>query len=127
MTRHLARPAQSRRLDRDDADLLASLWEQADFPRLPEDAPPELKDYVEEIENPKRVYAVYRASRRHNFQLLVEKCVSSILWLSWCMLLTIWWQVRHTTAIWLWLHLLHDSHLLQLQEAPRWQGTNQAI
>lgn len=30
---------------------------------------------MEEIENPRRVYAVHRASRRHNFQLLVQKYI----------------------------------------------------
>ncbi|KAK2771475.1 hect domain protein [Colletotrichum kahawae] len=55
-----------------DADVLAGLWEDAPFARLPPDAPPELKDMVQNIENPKRVYAIHRASRRHNFQILVE-------------------------------------------------------
>ena len=56
-----------------DADLLAGLWEEAPFARLPWDAPAEFKELVEDIENPKRVWSVYRASRRHNFQLLVQK------------------------------------------------------
>jgi hypothetical protein len=57
----------------DDIDLLAGLWEEARFARLPWDAPSELKDLVEDIDNPKRVYAVHKASRRHNFQQLVQK------------------------------------------------------
>ena len=56
-----------------DADLLAGLWEEAPFARLPRDAPAELKEMLVDIENPKRVYAVHRATRRHNFQLLVQK------------------------------------------------------
>jgi hypothetical protein len=28
---------------------------------------------VDDIDNPKRVYAVHKASRRHNFQQLVQK------------------------------------------------------
>lgn len=56
-----------------DLDLLAGLWEEARFARLPWDAPSELKELVEDIDNPKRVYAVHKASRRHNFQLLVQK------------------------------------------------------
>lgn len=56
-----------------DLDLLAGLWEEARFARLPWDAPSELKELVEEIDNPKRVYAIHKASRRHNFQLLVQK------------------------------------------------------
>lgn len=57
----------------DDLDLLAGLWEEARFARLPCDAPSELRDLVEDIENPKRVYAIHKASRRHNFQLLVQR------------------------------------------------------
>lgn len=58
-----------------ETDLLAGLWETAPFARLPWDAPSELKDFVEDIENPKRVYAIHRASRRHSFQQLVEKFI----------------------------------------------------
>lgn len=58
-----------------EMDLLAGLWETAPFARLPADAPQELKDLVVDIENPKRVYAIHRASRRHGFQLLVEKFI----------------------------------------------------
>ncbi|KAH6685106.1 ubiquitin-protein ligase E3A [Plectosphaerella plurivora] len=58
-----------------DGDLLAFLWEEAPFARLPTDAPSELQDLVQDIENPKRVYAIHRASRRHNFQLLIERYV----------------------------------------------------
>ncbi|KAK5653377.1 hypothetical protein OQA88_9069 [Cercophora sp. LCS_1] len=58
-----------------DLDLLAGLWEEARFARLPWDAPSELKELVEDIDNPKRVYAIHKASRRHNFQLLVQKYV----------------------------------------------------
>ena len=55
-----------------DADLIAGLWEEAPFPRLPWDAPAELRELVVEVENPRRVHAVHQASRRHNFQLLVQ-------------------------------------------------------
>lgn len=61
-----------------DTDLLAGLWETAPFARLPWDAPSELKDLVEDIENPKRVYAIHRASRRHGFQQLVEKFIAQL-------------------------------------------------
>lgn len=61
-----------------ETDLLAGLWETAPFARLPWDAPPELKDLVEDIENPKRVYAIHRASRRHGFQQLVEKFITQL-------------------------------------------------
>ncbi|KAI1380278.1 hypothetical protein F4677DRAFT_406315 [Hypoxylon crocopeplum] len=58
-----------------EADILAALWEQVPFPRLPIDAPSEIKELVIDVENPKRVYAIYHASRRHNLQLLVEKFI----------------------------------------------------
>lgn len=58
-----------------DTDLLAGLWEEAPFARLPLDAPSELRELLDDIDNPKRVYAVVSASRRHNFQLLVQRCV----------------------------------------------------
>lgn len=57
----------------DDLDLLAGLWEEARFARLPWDAPSDLRELVEDIDNPRRVYAVHKASRRHNFQQLVQK------------------------------------------------------
>ncbi|KAK3331971.1 hypothetical protein B0T19DRAFT_90266 [Cercophora scortea] len=58
-----------------EIDVLAGLWEQAPFARLPPDAPHELRDFLEDIDNPKRVYSVYKASRRHNFQQLVQKYI----------------------------------------------------
>ncbi|KAK0709468.1 hypothetical protein B0T26DRAFT_742901 [Lasiosphaeria miniovina] len=58
--------------------LAAGLWEEARFARLPCDAPSELRDLVEDIENPKRVYSIHRATRRHNFQLLVQKFIVQI-------------------------------------------------
>ncbi|KOS22033.1 hypothetical protein ESCO_001884 [Escovopsis weberi] len=61
-----------------EVDLLAGLWQEAMFARLPPDAPPELKDYVRDVENPRRVYAIYRASRRHDFQLLIERYVTQL-------------------------------------------------
>ncbi|QPH10946.1 hypothetical protein C2857_002474 [Epichloe festucae Fl1] len=56
-------------------DLVAGLWQEAPFARLPDDAPPELYEYVQDLENPRRVYAVHRASRRHDFQLLVDRYI----------------------------------------------------
>lgn len=58
-----------------EADVLAALWEQVPFPRLPLDAPAELKELVIDIENPKRVYNIHRASRRYHLQILVERFV----------------------------------------------------
>ncbi|KAM3431078.1 hypothetical protein NHJ13734_007469 [Beauveria thailandica] len=58
--------------DDDRYDLFAGLWQEAPFARLPSDAPPQLNSFVRDIENPRRVYAIHRASRRHDFQLLVQ-------------------------------------------------------
>ncbi|MBE3043974.1 hypothetical protein IMZ48_15665 [Candidatus Bathyarchaeota archaeon] len=75
MTRERARTSQGGHPDV-ETDLIALLWEEAPFPRLPRDAPPELKDLVQAIENPRHVYTIHKATRRHNFQSLVEKCVA---------------------------------------------------
>jgi hypothetical protein len=76
MTRDTARPVGGGIRDRDtDVALLAGLWEEAPFARLPIDAPAELRELVEDIDNPKKVYTIHRASRRHNFQLLVQKYI----------------------------------------------------
>lgn len=54
-------------------DLLPGLWQEAVFSQLPDDAPPEIRAYVRDIENPRRVYAIHRATRRHDFQNLVDR------------------------------------------------------
>ncbi|KAI1354671.1 hypothetical protein F5Y01DRAFT_272373 [Xylaria sp. FL0043] len=56
-------------------DVLAALWENAPFPKLPLDAPPEIRELVVDVENPKRVYTIHRACRRHNLQLLIDRFV----------------------------------------------------
>ncbi|RYP76263.1 hypothetical protein DL771_001882 [Monosporascus sp. 5C6A] len=58
-----------------EAQVLAALWEQVPFPRLPFDGPSELRDFVVDVEDPKRVYTIHRASRRYYLQLLVERFV----------------------------------------------------
>ncbi|KAF4595738.1 HECT domain-containing protein [Ophiocordyceps camponoti-floridani] len=73
-------PADSRpKSPKDTADALrhltAGLWQESLFARLPDDAPPELQDLVQDIDNPRRVYAIHKASRRHDFQLLVDRYV----------------------------------------------------
>ncbi|KAK4178420.1 putative ubiquitin-protein ligase E3A [Triangularia setosa] len=78
MTRDTMRPAAGSSQsysNTDDLDILAGLWEEAPFARLPCDAPTELKNLVEDIDNPKRVYAVHKASRRHNFQQIVQRYI----------------------------------------------------
>lgn len=54
-------------------DLLAGLWQEAPFARLPLDAPEELRELLVEVEDPTRVYTIHCAARRHNFQTLVDK------------------------------------------------------
>ncbi|KAK3956808.1 hypothetical protein QBC32DRAFT_320587, partial [Pseudoneurospora amorphoporcata] len=81
MTRDTLRPADGSRNNNNnnnnnpELDVLAGLWEEARFARLPWDAPEELRELVEEVDNPRKVYAVHKASRRHNFQLLVQKYI----------------------------------------------------
>ncbi|ETS78086.1 hypothetical protein PFICI_10148 [Pestalotiopsis fici W106-1] len=75
MTRDTAGSARGCTSDGLEAEILAALWKEVPFPRLPSDAPPELKDFVIAIENPKRLYTIQRAIRRHDLQLLIEKFV----------------------------------------------------
>ncbi|KAI1482183.1 hypothetical protein F4774DRAFT_372031 [Daldinia eschscholtzii] len=79
MTREVNRPVDNSPGNNDlDDDIVAALWEQVPFPRLPADAPSEIKELVIDVENPRRVYAIYRASRRHDLQLLVEKFITQL-------------------------------------------------
>ncbi|KAJ3580256.1 hypothetical protein NPX13_g311 [Xylaria arbuscula] len=76
MTIEPSRPVHNgRRCSILEDDILAALWENAPFPKLPLDAPPEIRELVVDIENPKRVYTIHRASRRHHLQLLVDRFV----------------------------------------------------
>ncbi|KAF4635183.1 hypothetical protein G7Y89_g2913 [Cudoniella acicularis] len=54
-------------------EMYVALWATAPFPRLPEDAPDQMRDFVVDIDDPKRIYAIHRAARRHQFQILVER------------------------------------------------------
>ena len=56
-----------------DVDVLTSLWTAATFPYLPNDAPADLKKFTLDIDDPRRIYTIHRASRRHHLQLLIEK------------------------------------------------------
>lgn len=60
--------------------LLAALWAQQahSFPRLPAGAPPSIAKDTIEVKDPERVYRIYRASRRHYFQILVEAFILQI-------------------------------------------------
>ncbi|XXG95981.1 hypothetical protein Hte_002258 [Hypoxylon texense] len=79
MTREVGRPADNgSSRNSSEAEILAALWEQVPFPRLPVDAPSEIKDLVVDVENPKTVYAIHCASRRHNLQLLIEKFINQL-------------------------------------------------
>lgn len=79
-TLHVMTPDTTRSVDHSharhgssDLGVLVGLWEEARFPRLPCDAPNELRDLTEDVDNPKRVHVIHKASRRHNFQSLVQK------------------------------------------------------
>ena len=57
-----------------EAEIFSALWAAApSFPQLPPDATPELRALTVDVEDPKKVYSIYRASRRHGFQVLVER------------------------------------------------------
>jgi len=60
-------------IDDDDADMYAALWAAAPFPRLPDDAPVEFKELMITIDDPRRVYTIHKAARRHQFNILVER------------------------------------------------------
>ncbi|KAI1764972.1 hypothetical protein GGR53DRAFT_288794 [Hypoxylon sp. FL1150] len=79
MTRDVGRMADSNSSRNSlETEILAALWEQVPFPRLPVDAPSEIRDLVIDVENPKRVYGIHCASRRYNLQLLIEKFVHQL-------------------------------------------------
>ncbi|TVY65501.1 Ubiquitin-protein ligase E3A, partial [Lachnellula suecica] len=59
-------------------EVYAALWATARFPRLPLDAPEQLKKVTIDIDDPKRVYTVHQAARRHHFQILVERYIFQI-------------------------------------------------
>ncbi|KFY22333.1 hypothetical protein V493_06658, partial [Pseudogymnoascus sp. VKM F-4281 (FW-2241)] len=63
-----------------DPQVLSALWaaQASTFPHLPPDAPPELLKNTVDVRDPQRVYTIYRASRRYNFQLLVERFILQI-------------------------------------------------
>ena len=60
--------------------LLSALWahQAHSFPRLPAGAPAAIAKDTIEVKDPERVYRIYRASRRHQFQLLVEAFILQI-------------------------------------------------
>jgi hypothetical protein len=58
----------------DQGEVFSALWAAApSFPRLPADAPEEFKRLTVNVEDPKRVYSIHHASRRHGFQILIER------------------------------------------------------
>lgn len=58
----------------DQGEVFSALWAAApSFPHLPADAPEEFKRLTVNVEDPKRVYSIHHASRRHGFQILIEK------------------------------------------------------
>jgi hypothetical protein len=57
-----------------EAEIFSALWAAApSFPQLPPDATAELRALTVDVEDPKKVYAIYHGSRRHGFQVLVER------------------------------------------------------
>lgn len=78
MTKQTSNCARGPGHDHFEAEIVAALWEEVPFPRLPSDAPPELRALVIDIENPRRIYSIHRATRRHNLQLLVEAFIAQL-------------------------------------------------
>lgn len=59
-------------------ELPAALWKPANLPQLPLDAPAELQKHIVDVYDPKKVYVLYRAQRRHGFQDLVQRYYFSL-------------------------------------------------
>ncbi|TQS38112.1 hypothetical protein Golomagni_01389 [Golovinomyces magnicellulatus] len=59
-------------------EMYTALWNVVTFVRLPDDAPLELKESSIEIRDPRRVYAIHKAARRHDFQLLMDRFIHQI-------------------------------------------------
>ncbi|RKF59635.1 putative hect-domain-containing protein [Erysiphe neolycopersici] len=55
-----------------------TLWAVAPFARIPEDAPTELKRLTVEVQDPRRIYTIQKASRRHHFELLLDRFIYQI-------------------------------------------------
>lgn len=60
--------------------LPTALWRPANLPRLPSDAPAELKKHTVEVNDAKKVYVLYRAQRRHGFQELVQRFENQLVY-----------------------------------------------
>lgn len=72
MTREPPVVPEQPRYDVDD-DVYAALWAAASPATLPNDTPAVLRDLTITVDDPKRVYVIHNASRRHGFQTLVER------------------------------------------------------
>lgn len=57
----------------DELNFWLGLWLEAPFARLPDDAPSDLYQYLEDVQDPRQLYAVHHAARRRDFQLLVDR------------------------------------------------------
>ncbi|KHJ32343.1 putative hect-domain-containing protein [Erysiphe necator] len=55
-----------------------TLWAVAPFARIPEDAPTELKKLAIEVHDPRRIYTIHKATRRHHFELLLDRFIHQI-------------------------------------------------
>jgi len=77
MTTRATRPPDGRNgpAARAEMEAVAALWEEVPFPRLPPDAPRELRELLVDIKNPRKVYTIHRASRRHHLHVLIERFI----------------------------------------------------
>ncbi|ESZ95085.1 hypothetical protein SBOR_4540 [Sclerotinia borealis F-4128] len=77
MTRDTPRLQEDQSFNGED-DILKALWAAAPFPYLPQDAPDELKKLTIDVEDPKQIYVIHNTSRRHHFQLMVERYIRQL-------------------------------------------------
>ncbi|POS84703.1 hypothetical protein EPUL_004650 [Erysiphe pulchra] len=61
-----------------DFTAYTTLWAVAPFARIPEDAPTELKRLTIEVQDPRRIYTIQKARRRHHFELLLDRFIHQI-------------------------------------------------
>lgn len=73
MTRDTSRVQEERSSFSGEDDILKALCAAAPFPYLPHDAPDELNRLTIDIDDPKQIYVIHNTSRRHHFQLIVER------------------------------------------------------
>jgi hypothetical protein len=107
-------------------EIYAALWATVPFPRLPEDAPDELNDFIVDIKDPKRLYIIHRAVRRYQFQILVDRLVGNHTTKILCTASNVF-QVHFPNQVRLYSEDMSHNHLFLLPKACRCRGTRSKI